>query len=523
MKNNTINEVSVLLDQNVYNAFRNLQYKYWYAIAEFVDNSIQSYLDNKQELDSLYKVEKTTFNIKIDIDSNSIRIFDNAGGISLQNFQKAFKPGRIPENREGLNEFGMGMKVAAVWLSDLYSVKSVALNENVERTIQFDRIKVTQNSLKSVEVRNKIINTSTHYTEIYLTRLNHDNAPTHHKQIEKLKNHLTDIYRDFIRNKTISIFINDEQLYFNEPHILIAKEQDSQQREKGELKKWKLDVDLSLSNGRRIHGFLALLDKMDQKHNGLSLFRRGRVIQGSHDEKYFPSYLFGQPGSSLYRLLFGELHLEKFDVSFNKGSFTNTADLDLILQMIREECLPLLSQGRNYRKKNDSSKNFNENDNPAKNKFISKTIENIENKTNFAFTSNSNNSKIESTDYYSTEQNENIVPIDKFKDFTLKDKSQNDVFVKVLIIRDQSDSRIYKIRKSEEDSIGYTAHINISHKYFENFDFKKNLMGFEATLELLTIVVLADIQNTVNQHDSTNFRFNFNTYLAEYHGNNQIP
>lgn len=521
MRDNTINEVSVLLDQNVYNAFRNLQYKYWYAIAEFVDNAIQSYLDNQSELETLYKSDGSSFCIKIDIDLNSIRIFDNAAGISFSNFQKAFKPGKIPENREGLNEFGMGMKVAAVWLSDLYSVKSTALNENIERTIQFDRIKVTQNSLKSIEVQNKMANSNAHFTEIFLTKLNLDNAPTHHKQIEKLKNHLTDIYRDFIRSKTVKIFVNDELLTYIEPQILIAKEQDSQQREKGELQKWQLDVDLSLPNGRRIFGFLALLDKMDQKHNGLSLFRRGRVIQGSHDEKYFPSFLFGQPGSSLYRLLFGELHLEGFDVSFNKGSFTNTTDLDLILEMIREECLPILSQGRNYRKKNDSSKQSIERNIPEKNKIVSKTIQNIENKTNFIFTSNVKHVNDEIELKKTTESDsDSVKPIDQFKDFILKDLSHNNISVKVLVIRDEHDSRIYKIRKLENDSIGYTAHINVAHRYFENFDNEKNQHGFEATLELLTIVVLADIQNTINQHDSSNFRFNFNNYLTEYHGNN---
>ncbi len=139
-KDKIISQVSVSLDQNVYNAFRNLQYKYWYAMGEFVDNAIQSYLDNKIALSELYAKENTSFFIKIDIEPNYIRVFDNAAGISYLNFLKAFKPGKIPENREGLNEFGMGMKVAAVWFSDIYRVRSVAIDEATEREVEFDRI-----------------------------------------------------------------------------------------------------------------------------------------------------------------------------------------------------------------------------------------------------------------------------------------------------------------------------------------------------------------------------------------------
>lgn len=46
--------------------------------------------------------------------------------------------------------------------------------------------------------------------------------------------------------------------------------------------------------------------------------RRGRVIVGGGDERYFPTVIFGQSGSFRYRRLFGEIELEGFEVSFNK-------------------------------------------------------------------------------------------------------------------------------------------------------------------------------------------------------------
>jgi hypothetical protein len=517
-ENKFISQVSVSLDQNVYNAFRNLQYKYWYAMSEFVDNAIQSYIDNKVSLDSLYNIENSKFSIKIDIEPNYIRIFDNAGGISYENFIKAFKPGKLPENREGLNEFGMGMKVAAVWFCDLYQVRSVALGEGVERIVEFDRIKVTEQGLEDLTVQNKTVSKDLHYTEIVLSNLNPDNAPIHHKQIEKLEKHLSDIYRNYLRQGVVEIIINGDKLTFDEPVVLKAREQDIHNREKGENREWRKDVDIKLGENFRIHGFLALMDKMDQRHNGLSLFRRGRIIQGSHDEKYFPSFLFGQPGSSLYRLLFGELNIDGFDVSFNKGSFTNVQDLDALLLLIKDECSGLLSQGRNYRKKNDSNRKLGENEVNKTDLLVKKSIEEIQRKTDF--TSLSRQVSIEkkgsplNLDYDSHFLNTSKI-IDKFKDFYMTQPNGLMISVEVKIERDLQDSRMYKIKKLDNK---YTALINIGHDYFISFDPKKDGAAIEATLEVLTVVVLSDIQTSMASQDQSDFRYNFNKYLKEIHG-----
>ena len=94
-----------------------LNYRAWFALAEFVDNSIQSYLANKS---SLEKIEGSDFILKIRIDINAngcLTIRDNAFGIPLADFPRAFRPAAIPPDRSGLSEFGMGMKSAACWFS----------------------------------------------------------------------------------------------------------------------------------------------------------------------------------------------------------------------------------------------------------------------------------------------------------------------------------------------------------------------------------------------------------------------
>src|SRR5205814_1079149 len=83
------------------------------------------------------------------------------------------------------------------------------------------------------------------------------------------------------------------------------------------------------------------------------LFRRGRVIQGSGDEGYRPSFIFGSSNSYRYQRLFGELHLDGFDVSHTKDGFRWDENEQPFLELLREHLdaddLPLLKQAEGYR------------------------------------------------------------------------------------------------------------------------------------------------------------------------------
>ena len=75
-----------------------INYRAWYAMAEFVDNSIQSYIQNKTKL---RKHHGPNFKLKIAIyvTPSKIQIIDNAAGITQQDFPRAFRAAVRPENR----------------------------------------------------------------------------------------------------------------------------------------------------------------------------------------------------------------------------------------------------------------------------------------------------------------------------------------------------------------------------------------------------------------------------------------
>src|SRR5574344_1495692 len=110
-----INKVSIALKPSVYSTFRLLVNTVSFTLGEYVDNAVQSYLNNKDRLLAIDPNYKLEVRIIVDWTAKNISIIDNAAGIDTENYERAFEPAHIPLDATGLNEFGMGMKTASVW------------------------------------------------------------------------------------------------------------------------------------------------------------------------------------------------------------------------------------------------------------------------------------------------------------------------------------------------------------------------------------------------------------------------
>ncbi len=327
---------------------RHLNYKAWFALAEFVDNSVQSYSKHKKELFGLHG-SQFRLQVKINIDESLSRITirDNAAGIQQSEYSRAFRPAAVPSDRTGLGEFGMGMKSAACWFTDNWTVRTSALNESTERVVKFDINKIVEDSIDELEILENRQDVNMHFTEIILKDVHH--LPVR-RTLGKIKDHLTDIYREFIRNDELTLMVNEEQLKYESPRILNApyyKEKD------GVNRLWRKEIKMDFGDGLSVSGFAALREKGSTHRAGFSLFRRRRVIQGSGDECYRPEFVFGRSNSYRYQRLFGELHLDGFEVSHTKDGFRWDENEQPFLELLREELdkedLPLLTQAENYR------------------------------------------------------------------------------------------------------------------------------------------------------------------------------
>jgi hypothetical protein len=345
----SIGRVSIRPGVSVLSILRHLNYKPWFALAEFVDNAVQSYVGNRARLEALHG-PSFKLHVRVDIESaplSRIVVTDNAAGIAHADFPRAFRPAAIPPDRTGLSEFGMGMKSAACWFAPRWRVRTKALNEDVERLVQFDVERIVHDQLEELGIVESPASRTAHFTEIVMDQLHH--VPMG-RTVAKIKEHLTDIYREYLRQGTLKLKVAGDTLAYAEPPLLNAPYvRDAQDQ----ARLWRKQISFDLGGGLSAAGFAGLMDPMNTGRSGFALFRRGRLIQGSGDEGYRPALIFGQPGNFRWRRLFGELHLEGFEVSHTKDGFRWDENEQPFLELLRDHLdsddLPLLRQADNYR------------------------------------------------------------------------------------------------------------------------------------------------------------------------------
>lgn len=354
IKKNSLSTVEIRPQVTVLSVLRHLNYKPWYALAEFIDNSIQSFISNSK---NIYEVHGEQFNFEIDIKLDTsvpgrIVISDNAAGISGGDFNRAFRTAEVPSDRSGLSEFGMGMKSAACWFAEKWHVRTKALDEELERTIRFDVNKIVKESINSLEIETRRSNKQDHYTVLTLSKLHH--IPQG-RTIKKIKDHLSSIYRIYLKSGKVKIKFNDEYLLYKSPSVLRAPiyKQPGIISEDDTFHLWKKNLDFSLDNGLHVYGFAALRETGSTNEAGFSLFRRGRLIVGSCDETYRPESIFKRGNSYQSQRIFGELHLDDFEVSHTKDGFRWEHYEDEFLKKLKEnlenENFNLILQAEYYR------------------------------------------------------------------------------------------------------------------------------------------------------------------------------
>lgn len=505
-----ISSVSIKFKTGTYAVFRNLQNKVWYAIGEYVDNAVQSYESNKILLNKTHS-GKYQFEVRINIDweKDFIKIYDNAAGIDQKNFLRAFEPANIPTDNTGLHEFGMGMKTASIWLSNSWTVKTAAINEGVERSVEFDLSKVLKEEKEVLKVKSVSKQKHIHFTEITLHGLTR-NAPNSF-QMSKLKSHLASIYRKYIRSGALRLIINDELLLYRDPDILSAPPVGNPTA-KSVL--WKKEINFRLGR-HKATGFVGLLNELStNEHNGFSLFRRGRVIEGSHDEKYRPKVLCGQVGSPRHKRLFGELELEGFEVSFNKGSFQEEGDIEAFMEALKTELshksFNLLKQADDFRKaekKEDVGKvakslvtalQKEKAAKPLTDK-VKTSIKEIENKT-------------------LAKRNVKVLKkakaIDTHED-TIEIKG-TEYSLKMELINAPTLSDLYTLelglKKATVQSVTYK--INLSHPFFKRFEQFKTNEDYKPIVLIIRSLVMAELHSpSQGTKNAGNIRTNFNMFL----------
>ena len=222
-------KISIQFKSTAYRMLKKMPGKLWFIFGEFIDNSISSYLQNRVELE---RINGKNFKLRIELkfdDDDEIRITDNAAGIDHKNWLRALQPGDIPEDDSGMNEFGMGMKYSAVWLSNHWTLKSKSINDSFQKIVHFDFHKVISKNLEDLPYEENYDSKITHGTQLILTQLETGKLRPFPKV--KTQKHITSIYRNFLRqdhpffskykvDSNIEIIAFGQKLAYEEPGFL---------------------------------------------------------------------------------------------------------------------------------------------------------------------------------------------------------------------------------------------------------------------------------------------------------------
>ena len=338
-------KINIRPTSSVYATYKRLSYQPWTAIAEFVDNSTQSFYDHKDELMAQKYAKGLTVTIDYITDKNgdSLVIHDNAYGMEWNDFQRAIILDKPPVNTDGRNEFGMGLKTAACWFGTIWSVESTQLNSKNKYYAEINIDELGKYKTEEIDVKEETVNPKDHYTKITIKKLNKKISGP--RTISKVKELLSSIYREDIRSGFIKIYYNGTLLHFKEAPVYIEK-LGTQQKE------WKKNVAFSINHEGKelnVRGFIAIRIPGSVKDAGFTLLRRGRVIVGGSESTYRPSELFGESNSYVWQRLYGELHMDNWPVTQAKDSFDwHNSGLE---EAFIEKLKPLISE---YAKKADS-------------------------------------------------------------------------------------------------------------------------------------------------------------------------
>lgn len=297
---------------NAITNYRRMDYTIWYALAEFVDNSTQSYADNRPALDAAYEQDAEQLEVRITYerqgDDPVLRVADNAMGMSYDELQRALKIANPPANRSGRCRYGMGMKTAACWIGNRWTVTTKKLGDTHEYTVEIDVDKIAQgdSELKTTIVDD--LDPELHYTRLEIRQHNREFKG---RAITKIKDYLRSMYREDFRRGELRLLYNDVQLEW--------EEFESKLRRNRAGESYKRDFEFVVG-GKKVHGWAGVLDKGARADTGFSIMHAGRVVMGWPDA-WRPERIFGLNRNDLLnQRLLGEIHLDEFEVTHTKDN-----------------------------------------------------------------------------------------------------------------------------------------------------------------------------------------------------------
>ncbi|HUX83281.1 MAG TPA: ATP-binding protein [Halothiobacillus sp.] len=356
-------QVNVAPDMGMYSLLRSQGYDPAYALAEFIDNAIHAYQTQCSERIEKGDPLKVTLNFYSSDHrgatnlQNCIIIDDDGPGIAGAHLGEALKPAKH-SGMSGLSEFGIGMKAAAVWFADTWSLLTCPVAESKKYEFTFDLSALLATGSDILDVIDSPDEITPKGTKLTLTGLRKAVDDEKYKEICAI---LKELYQRFTagespRMKLIARFnetptdlqympptdrlVLDSPMYKTVAKILYAI---------GPSQTWTVPVS-TIFNGYKVEGFISLLVTGSYVTNpGIILFRNERVICGTTKQPYIPKRLIGTSNKFARQRVYGELHMDEMPVTYTKDKFEFNEDA-FIDQLLSDQAISgLIRQAEAHR------------------------------------------------------------------------------------------------------------------------------------------------------------------------------
>ncbi|MCM7773475.1 ATP-binding protein [Enterobacter asburiae] len=322
---NKLLTVDVSPEVQIYRVLQHLSYGVETAFAELIDNSIQSYIEGRKLPGGGGLDERLM--VCIDINENTIVLTDNARGINRTDIQRAVKPGfESNHDPDSLSIYGIGMKSAALWFSEDWSIKTSVPGEPYSLDFNFNLQRLFQNHSTTEIVNIEEEEADNHYTIITLrsvTRI--ENKAYYEKTVFPF---LLETFVKFSPFLDIEIYYNNirlspdsKKLRLTIPDAHIYPVVNSGGVITGNVPiEWRIDFDFLYKN-KPVRGFILLMETGGYGQPGIRLLRNNRVIEGTSVYPNIPDNLLGTKNKYAAQRIYGELNLDDFPVDFMKTRF----------------------------------------------------------------------------------------------------------------------------------------------------------------------------------------------------------
>lgn len=473
-------EVNIEPDASALRIFRSMSFTPWYALGEFVDNSITSAIKNVNALKAKngpdYELEVS---ITFPAGENKLVVEDNAAGISREDMHRALKTGVPPEDTSiGLSKHGVGMKAASLWWGSHVVIDTYPLNEPNGWHVEIDASE--DGDVTSVVKVQKIKHRGYSGTRLEVRQLWKKTPQS--KTITSIKSYLPSIYRSFLgytrKEDQIkcALLYQGKPLKFEYPAILTEPLWPTKNGPGyGEKPRtWRKEISITLTTGKVISGWVGILEQMSRDLSGFFLHYRGKGIagvvplDGDSDEdqaeakdaisrgSYKPRKIFKQQGSYPDQSFIGEFDITEFGKTITTDSPLWTPDEE---GEFTEKLLDLLSgddyirMANNFRRRKVAV--VDENANKVADRGEAKIIEG-------ALDGNIDHEEVEETEA-GIESNRSALEgdaIENIMTIKLRDKEEHSHKFNISFVKDVS--RAFLV-VTEDDEFEHLIQVNVFH------------------------------------------------------------